>query len=594
MDNKVGGDSHYNIDGGSKSVVNFRSDLLHNVGTSDVMNLDEMMASQRKKLTPKRKGQPSRTPPKTPPSVSQLHFETETTEPDSPPKTPPSLSSSTFSDDSAEDENYKIDPRDLIESDLELVSPNVKKLMKDKGLKKPTYHSNDEKDDECGSDGENEDHANEFEGKEYHWESDDSLILDDILREEFHYDDDELISMRENSLLKKKKHFGSKWTGNMDEHNQGGSEGNNEDVSGQQTHENNHQVEQNVQQTSERTSWPSFWTTYQGGYDSDQRDSDNEDPFSSDGEHADFDVDVERGNLQKRKKSVKYPVFNEKTEMRIVELSVGLKFTSIDIFKQAIVAYSIQQQKDLVYMKNDKRFISIGCANCRWELTSGPDIDDTTGWQIKSLQPLHERCTRTFHNRLITVNWLVNEYLDKILRNPLMKAQEMKDDMRARYDIIVGIRQCQRAKCKALNAVVSLMKKQYGILKPYLVELKHQEASTWARGRKKGSKNRVGRSISELVEQGVPTPTDYVKKARKSAKKSSEPTTTTTSTSQPWLEATTGRGRGRKKGRGGRTIPLGVGIYCATDGAIQFSGSTSSPPVVLSQGQFSSQPTCSS
>lgn len=122
-------------------------------------------------------------------------------------------------------------------------------------------------------------------------------------------------------------------------------------------------------------------------------------------------------------------------------------------------------------MKNDKRFISIGCANCRWELTSGPDIDDTTGWQIKSLQPLHERCTRTFHNRLITVNWLVNEYLDKILRNPLMKAQEMKDDMRARYDIIVGIRQCQRAKCKALNAVVSLMKKQYRILKPYLVEL---------------------------------------------------------------------------------------------------------------------------
>lgn len=96
------------------------------------------------------------------------------------------------------------------------------------------------------------------------------------------------------------------------------------------------------------------------------------------------------------------------------------------------------------------------------------------------------------------------------------------------------------------------------------------------------------------MEQGVPTPTDYVKKARKSAKKSSEPTTTTTSTSQPWLEATTGRGRGRKKGRGGRTIPLGVGIYCATDGAIQFSGSTSSPPVVLSQGQFSSQPTCSS
>ncbi|KAL2942898.1 DNA-binding protein [Bienertia sinuspersici] len=195
------------------------------------------------------------------------------------------------------------------------------------------------------------------------------------------------------------------------------------------------------------------------------KDSENEDPFSS---YEEYNVD---SDVQKRKKCKKYPVFDEKTDMKKVQLSAGLKFTSRAIFKEAIIAYSIQQHKDLIYLKNDKRFIGIGCANCRWELTLGPDIEDPTGWKIKSLQPLHERCTRTFSNRLITVNWLVNEYLDRILRNPLMKATEMKDDMRARYDIVVGLRQCQRAKVRALNAVVNLMKKQYGILKPYLVEL---------------------------------------------------------------------------------------------------------------------------
>ncbi|KAL2937019.1 putative protein FAR1-RELATED SEQUENCE 10 [Bienertia sinuspersici] len=43
--------------------------------------------------------------------------------------------------------------------------------------------------------------------------------------------------------------------------------------------------------------------------------------------------------------------------------------------------------------------------------------------------------------------------------------------MRDRFDIITGLRECDRAKCRALNVVVSLMKKQYGILKPYLIEL---------------------------------------------------------------------------------------------------------------------------
>lgn len=198
-------------------------------------------------------------------------------------------------------------------------------------------------------------------------------------------------------------------------------------------------------------------------------DSDNEDPITSDEE--DEEDALTNRKRQKKKKAVTYHVFNSRIDMRKVDLTVGLKFSSREVFKEAIFAYSIQQHKDLIYMKNEKRFISIGCANCRWELTSGPDVEDRTCWQIKSIQPLHERCVRTFQNRPITKKWLVGEYLDRILRNPIMKATEMKDDMKARYQIVVGLRQCQQAKEKALNAVANLMKRQYGILKPYLHEL---------------------------------------------------------------------------------------------------------------------------
>lgn len=106
-----------------------------------------------------------------------------------------------------------------------------------------------------------------------------------------------------------------------------------------------------------------------------------------------------------------------------------------------------------------------------WEMTAGPDIEDPSGWQVKSIQVDHVNCKRTFTNRLITSDWLVTEFMEKILRNPRMKPIEMKDDMKDKYDIVVCIRKCQRAKNKALNAVKSLMEKQYGILKPYLLEL---------------------------------------------------------------------------------------------------------------------------
>ena len=52
-----------------------------------------------------------------------------------------------------------------------------------------------------------------------------------------------------------------------------------------------------------------------------------------------------------------------------------------------------------------------------------------------------------------------------------MTSREMKDDFRRKYDILVHLKMCVRAKNNSLSAVNNLMKHQYGILKPYLWEL---------------------------------------------------------------------------------------------------------------------------
>ncbi|KAL2899078.1 4-hydroxy-tetrahydrodipicolinate reductase, partial [Bienertia sinuspersici] len=77
------------------------------------------------------------------------------------------------------------------------------------------------------------------------------------------------------------------------------------------------------------------------------------------------------------------------------------------------------------------------------------------------------------------------------------------------------------------------------------------DVHTWPKGRKLGSKNRIGRSIPDLVRAEVPTPSQYLKETRKEHEKIIYAGRGTPTTSTPWLEAIVGRGRARKgKGRG--------------------------------------------
>ncbi|KAL2926461.1 Protein lin-28-like protein A [Bienertia sinuspersici] len=490
-------------------------------------------------------------------------------------------------DDLIEDENYKVDPKELKEAYMDKEGDCTTTKVKEK--------------------------VNEKQAKEKcdaTLEEEDNVSAGDVINEEYHYNSENSLASRWAETKCGSTHIVQK---------------------AQPNYRNNEERQQSYTQdlvVLQTDKWPTYWTTFEGGYESDQRDSDDEDPFSEE------DNEESNTEVQKRRKRVKYPMFIEKTYMKHVEL-VGLRFTSRSVFKQAIVAYSIQQHKDLI-----------------WELTSGPDLEDQTGWQIKSLQPIYEWCIRTFKNRLITEHWLVNEYLDKILRNPFMQGVEIKADMRARYDIVVGVRQCQRAKGRALNVVQipdktfwnhegeglvlppNIIKKAPGKKKtvrrrdvdePTKGKVKYNrkgmpskcsncgeprhyknkcplppqqklpsftsDVHTWEKGRKLGSKNRIGRSIPDLVRAEVPTPSQYLKETRKEHEKIIYAGRGTPTTSTPWLEVIVGRGRARKgKGRG-RGTPIGTGVIHGEQDQIFFSGSINNPPVVISQGLLSSQPT---
>ncbi|XP_020249035.1 uncharacterized protein LOC109826412 [Asparagus officinalis] len=156
--------------------------------------------------------------------------------------------------------------------------------------------------------------------------------------------------------------------------------------------------------------------------------------------------------------------------MKAVYFELGLKFTSRNVLKEAILHYSIQRHYVLVYMKNDNKRIHLGCSLCFWEMTAGPDCHEAGVWQIKFINHDHT-CSGTFKNRLITDNWIAHVYLDKILRDPKMKPSSILSDIYENFQINVTLKKCRRAKEKALNAVQGLMQRQYGLLKHYMKEL---------------------------------------------------------------------------------------------------------------------------
>ncbi|XP_020258612.1 uncharacterized protein LOC109835022 [Asparagus officinalis] len=163
--------------------------------------------------------------------------------------------------------------------------------------------------------------------------------------------------------------------------------------------------------------------------------------------------------------------------MKAVYFEPGLKFTSRSVLKEAILNYSIQQHYDLVYMKNDTKRIHMGCSLCFWQMTAGPDCHEAGVWQIKFSNHDHT-CCRTFKNRLITDNWIAHVYLDKILRDPKMKPNNILSDIYENFQINVSLKKCRRGKEKALNAVQGLMQRQYDLLKPYMKELMRSNIGT--------------------------------------------------------------------------------------------------------------------
>ena len=123
---------------------------------------------------------------------------------------------------------------------------------------------------------------------------------------------------------------------------------------------------------------------------------------------SESDSDEESG--LHRNKRPKFPVFNDKTDMKSAKFTVGQQFTSVVIFRLAVKIQAIMDGRDVYFTKNDTNRVRVKCRGCGWEIF-GSKMQRESTFQIKTLSDEHS-CGRVFHNKSMTSRLASKLFLD--------------------------------------------------------------------------------------------------------------------------------------------------------------------------------------
>jgi hypothetical protein len=94
-----------------------------------------------------------------------------------------------------------------------------------------------------------------------------------------------------------------------------------------------------------------------------------------------------------------------------VELSVGLRFTNLKEFKEALQLFAVQNNFDYKYMHKDKKRVTAHYKSfCHWKIYASW-TSCRKYFQIKTLYDVH-KCDMDYYNKKTTIRWVANRYVE--------------------------------------------------------------------------------------------------------------------------------------------------------------------------------------
>ncbi|CAI9300107.1 unnamed protein product [Lactuca saligna] len=164
--------------------------------------------------------------------------------------------------------------------------------------------------------------------------------------------------------------------------------------------------------------------------------------------------------------------------------------SDIDRKRRAVIKELGKETRNIFFVKNDKMRLRAICKGtvafndghvseptpCPWVI-QGSRSDVNSNWFIKTYNHEH-KCLQTRKVRSATAKFISKQIMDQIESNPTIPVRALQEQLQKDYQVGFSIHKVFRAKSTAKKLVQGDYKKQYDVLRDYILELQSTNPET--------------------------------------------------------------------------------------------------------------------
>nr|KAJ0185193.1 hypothetical protein LSAT_V11C900500550 [Lactuca sativa] len=177
-------------------------------------------------------------------------------------------------------------------------------------------------------------------------------------------------------------------------------------------------------------------------------------------------------------------------EIHKVTFRIGQKYKNKKELKENIQLHALETRRNIFFVKNDKMRLRAICKGtvafndghvgeptpCPWVI-QGSRSDVNSNWFIKTYNHEH-KCLQTRKVRSATAKFISKQIMDQIESNPTIPVRALQEQLQKDYQVGYSIHKVFRAKSTAKKLVQGDYKKQYDVLRDYILELQSTNPET--------------------------------------------------------------------------------------------------------------------
>src|ERR1044072_4074357 len=166
-----------------------------------------------------------------------------------------------------------------------------------------------------------------------------------------------------------------------------------------------------------------------------------------------------------------YAQFYPEDMSKDFQFHVGMEFTSIKQFKDAIKEFSVLNGREIRFLKNDKTRCKVICkGKCSYRMLCSK-VGGKETFSIKKMKDKYT-CGRIFHNKNASSKWVAKQMVEKMRIRKKFTITEIVDEVRVEYQTGITRYKAWRARKRATDVVEGDACQQYNLLWRFSAELR--------------------------------------------------------------------------------------------------------------------------